>query len=304
MTKRILSYTVPRELCGTRIRDVLRRGMKMSGTLIKELKAESDDILLNCERALTSDVVKAGDVIVCTVHDRASENIIPVKLSLDILFEDEDILIINKPPHMPVHPTKGHITDTLANGVTAHYNENGETHIFRAVNRLDRDTSGVMCIAKNSYASTRLCNELAAGELRRMYLAIVEGSLDSCGTVNAPIKRVDYLRRAVREDGQAAVTHYEPIETVRGYTLLRLRPEMGRTHQIRVHMSHIGHPLLGDWLYGTEDKALFPRQALHSAQLRLIHPVTGKEMQFTAPLPEDMKDFLSSLIREQNEIRC
>ena len=300
----MISFTVPQELCGARLKDALRRGMKMSGTLIKELKAESDGISLNGERAVTSDVVKTGDVIVCTMHDRASENIIPVKLTFDILYEDEDILIINKPPHMPVHPTKGHISDTLANGVTAHYNENGETHIFRAVNRLDSDTSGAMCIAKNSYANARLCDEIAAGELRRVYLAIIEGSIDSCGTVNAPIKRVDYLKRAVREDGQAAVTHYEPIETIRGYTLLRLRPEMGRTHQIRVHMSHIGHPLLGDWLYGTENKALFPRHALHSAQLRLIHPVTGKEIQFTAPLPEDMKEFMSSLNSEQNEICC
>ena len=290
--KRILKYTVPQKYCGTRLNDALRRGMKMSGSLIKELKTYEDGLILNGRRARTTDTVQSGDIIVCTLHDAEPENITPTVMRLDIMYEDEDILIINKPPHMPVHPTKGHMTDTLANGVMAHYRENGEAHLFRAVNRLDSDTSGVLCIAKNSYANARLCDEIASGKLQREYIAIVEGTINESGTVNAPIARVNYLKRAVREDGQAAVTHYEPVSVGGGYTLLRLRLEMGRTHQIRVHMQYIGHPLLGDWLYGMENKALFPRHALHSRHLRLTHPVTGEDMEFTAPMPEDMQNFM------------
>ena len=299
--KRILTYTVPQGFCGARINDALRRGMKMSGSLIKELKAQEDGIMQNGRRARTTDTVNSGDIIVCTLYDTDPENITPTAMQLDILYEDEDILIINKPPHMPVHPTKGHITDTLANGVIAHYRDNGEAHPFRAVNRLDSDTSGVMCIAKNSYANARLCDEIASGGLRREYVAIVEGTLNESGTVNAPIARINYLKRAVREDGQNAVTHYEPIAGCGSYTLLRLRLEMGRTHQIRVHMQHIGHPLLGDWLYGTENKELFPRHALHSRYLRLTHPVTGKDMEFAAPLPEDMDRFIKGTGMQKNK---
>lgn len=278
---------------GDKVNDALRRGLKMSGTLIKELKKHEDGILLNGVHARTVDPVRSGDVLTCNIYDTYSENVVPTPMPLDIMYEDEDILIINKPPRLPVHPSPGHITDTLANGVIAHYGELGEAHMFRAVNRLDGDTSGVMCIAKNSYAHARLIDELAEGELRREYAAIVCGDVPEGGTIDAPIARVDFIKRAVREDGQRAVTHYEPIERFGKYTLVRLWLETGRTHQIRVHMSHIACPLLGDWLYGVEDKALFPRHALHSAYLRLIHPVTGESMEFSPPMPEDMRRFIS-----------
>ena len=292
MTKRTLTYTVPETLCGDRVNDALRRGLKMSGSLIKELKKHEDGILLNGCHVRTVDSVKPGDVLTCDLYDTDSENVVPTHMPLDIMYEDEDLLIINKPPRLPVHPSPGHITDTLANGVMAHYRELGEAHLFRAVNRLDGDTSGVMCIAKNSYAHARLIDEMAEGELRREYSAIVEGELTDGGTIDAAIARVDFIKRAVRDDGQRAVTHYEPIEGFGKYTLLRLWLETGRTHQIRVHMSYIGHPLLGDWLYGTEDKALFPRHALHSANLRLIHPVTGEVMEFSPPMAADMRRFI------------
>ena len=291
MAKRTLTYNVSDTLCGDKVNDALRRRLKMSVTLIKELKKHEDGILLNGIHARTVDPIKPGDVLTCNLYDTESDNVVPKPMPLDIMYEDEDILIINKPPHLPVHPSPGHVADTLANGVMAHYRESGEAHMFRAVNRLDGDTSGVMCIAKNSYAHARLIDEMAEGELRREYEAIVEGEISEGGTIDAPIARVDFIKRAVRADGQRAVTHYEPIDHLGKYTLVRLRLETGRTHQIRVHMSYIGHPLLGDWLYGIENKALFPRHALHSAYLRLVQPVTGRVMEFVPPMAEDMRGF-------------
>lgn len=270
---------------------------RFSGSLIKELKKYPDGMLLNGEHIRTIDAVHTGDVLTVNIHDTDSENIEPHNIPLDIMYEDEDILIINKQPGIPTHPSMGHFTDTIANGVMYHYNKNSEHHLFRAVNRLDSDTSGVMCIAKNSYAHAVLGEDLHTDKLIRRYMAIVEGRIERSGTVDAPIARADFIKRVVREDGQRAVTHYKPVEQFWDYTLIELQLETGRTHQIRVHMSHIGHPLLGDWLYGTEDKELFPRQALHSSYLKIIHPVTGEEMEFIPPLAEDMKKFKNSLKR-------
>lgn len=289
--KRTLTYTVTAELDGKCANDALRQAMRVSGSLIKRLKKSEDGITLNGARVRTVDPIRAGDVLAVNIYDDVSESIEPRPVPLDIMYEDEDILILNKPPGVPTHPSDGHLYDTAANGVMHHYAQNGERHLFRAVNRLDSGTSGVMCVAKNSFAHAALAEELARHELRRRYTAIVEGEIEKEGAVDAPILRVDFLKRAADPAGQPAVTHYRPIERLLGYTLIELRLETGRTHQIRVHMSHIGHPLLGDWLYGTEDKALFPRHALHSSYLRLIHPVTGEEMEFIPPPAKDMTQF-------------
>lgn len=290
--KRTLRTDIDKAFDGIKVEYVLRQKMKISGALIKELKKYSDGILLNSSHIRTIDPVHTGDVLTVNIYDTDSENIEPHNIPLDIMYEDEDILVINKQPHTPTHPSMGHFTDTIANGVMYHYNQNGEHHMFRAVNRLDSDTSGVMCIAKNSYSHARLGEALQSHELRRKYTAIVAGELTGSGTVDAPIARADFIKRVVREDGQRAVTHFKALEQLGNYTLIELQLETGRTHQIRVHMAHIGHPLLGDWLYGTEDKALFPRQALHSSYLRLIHPVTNEEMEFIPPLAEDMSGFI------------
>lgn len=288
--KRTLSYTITNEYDGMKTEYVLK-AHRFSGSLIKELKKYPDGMLLNGEHIRTIDTVHAGDILTVNIHDTDSENIELHNIPLDIMYEDEDILIINKQPGIPTHPSMGHFADTIANGVMYHYNKNGEHHLFRAVNRLDSDTSGVMCIAKNSYAHAVLGEDLHTDRLIRRYMAIVEGRIDSSGTVDAPIARADFIKRVVREDGQRAVTHYKPVEQFGNYTLIELQLETGRTHQIRVHMAHIGHPLLGDWLYGTEDKALFPRHALHSSYLQLFHPVTGEEMEFIPQLAKDMKEF-------------
>lgn len=290
--KRLIEYTVTEEHDGCTVSDILRSRLRMSGTLVKELKAHDDGITVNGCHARTVDRVRSGDTVRAAIYDSASDTVVPRSMTLDIVYEDEDILVVNKPGGMPTHPSAGHLDDTLANGIAAHYIANGEEHLFRAVNRLDKDTSGLMCVAKNSYAHTLLIDQLHGGGMERRYLAIVTGRLTGEGTVDAPIARESFLKRAVRSDGKRAVTHYRAKGGGNGCTLVELALETGRTHQIRVHMAYIGHPLLGDWLYGTEDRELFPRQALHSQSLSLTHPVTGQKMIFSSELPEDMSSFL------------
>lgn len=295
MNDRKLQVKITAEYDGLRIDETLRCHFGISGSLLKDLKKYDDGLLLNGEHIRTVDCVKCDDVLSVTIHDGSSENITPQDIPLDVMYEDEDILIVNKQPGIPTHPSMGHPCGTLANGVIYHYQNNGEMHIFRAVNRLDRDTSGVMCIAKNSYAHARLIERMHSGGLERKYTAIVCGRLEGSGTVDAPIARTGFIERSVCEDGQRAVTHYSVIENIGEYSLVELKLETGRTHQIRVHMSHIGCPLLGDWLYGTEDKELFPRQALHSSYLKLTHPVTGERFEFIPEIAADMQNFINLL---------
>lgn len=289
---RVFEFKITDEYSGMTVSDILRGRYEMSGSLIKDLKKYADGLLLNNEHIRTVDTVKPGDILRITMHDKSSETIEPEDMKLDIVYEDEDILIINKPSGIPTHPSQGHFTGTLANGVAAHYIKNGEEHTFRAVNRLDKDTSGLMCVAKNSYSHARLVSGIKNSSLRRKYRAIVIGTPDDCGVIDAPIDREDGLKRCVADTGKNAVTHYRLLESHGGYSLVELELETGRTHQIRVHMAYIGHPLLGDWLYGKEDKELFLRQALHSSYLELIHPVTFEKLCFCAELPDDMREFL------------
>lgn len=298
MSIRTLNYTVEEEFDGCRADTTLRQKLCISGSLLKDLKKYEDGILLDGKHIRTIDAVSAGKTLTVNIHDTISENIEAQDIPLDVVYEDEDILIVNKPPHMPVHPSMGHFIGTLANAVMYHYAQNGEQHMFRAVNRLDGDTSGVMCIAKNAYSHALLGETLHTKGFERRYTAIVEGipAQDKVWhTIDAPIARIDFMKRAVREDGQHAVTHYRVLDTFDKWSLVELRLETGRTHQIRVHISHIGHPLLGDWLYGTENKELFARHALHSSYLRLIHPVTKTEMEFSAPPAEDMAEFCAEI---------
>lgn len=288
---RTLRYTAAEADSGKSVEDILRGHFAISGSVIKQLKKYPDGLLLNGAHIRTIDRVKSCDVLEINIHDTPSEAVVPENIPLDIIYEDEDILIINKPPYLPTHPSPGHYTHTLANGIMFHYAKNGESHAFHAVNRLDKDTSGVMCVAKNSYAHSLLGAQIKTHELRRRYLAIVCGAPDAEGTIDAPIERGEGLMRRVSDGGQRAVTHYRAVERFGEYSLVELELETGRTHQIRVHMAYIGCPLLGDWLYGTEDKDLFPRQALHSSYLRLLHPTTKKELLFSVPMAADMQRF-------------
>lgn len=291
--KRILKYIINKEYSGKCIRDFLICRCHMSGTLIKELKRAEDGITVNGIRRFVTYILSDGDDLTVSFCESASENIVSAKLDFTVVYEDEDIIIVDKPPHMPTHPSQGNFDNTLANALMYYWRERGEEYAFHAVNRLDKDTSGLMCIAKNKYAHALLCSQVKEKSLKRRYRAIVCGDVKCGGTVDAPIMRSEnsVIKRCVNPNGQRAVTHYSVLERYGKYTLLEPELETGRTHQIRVHMSHIGHPLLGDWLYGAEDKELFPRQALHSCYIEFIHPISGIRMNFSSELPDDMRDF-------------
>lgn len=293
--ERILKFTAGAEHSGMSINAVLRQHFNMSSSIIKQLKS-AGGITVNNEPHRVSYIMSCGDELRLVLREGRSELIEPVKIDFGIVFEDEDIIVINKPAGIATHPSHGHFTDTLANGLMYYFAQKNEEHVFRAVNRLDKDTSGLMCAAKNSYAHSRLCTELH-NSFERRYTAILEGQLEHPLTIDAPIARCEegIIKRCVSEEGKRAVTHCTPLKIYNEYTLAELSLETGRTHQIRVHMSHAGFPLLGDWLYGHEDKALFPRTALHSSHMEFTHPVTGTALKFDAPLPDDMKLFLQKL---------
>ncbi len=294
---RVFEYEITQEYDGENVTTVLKQHFKMSTSLIKDLKKYTDGLSLNGEHIRTVDKVKCGDTLRIVLRDSASENIIPKNIPLDIVYEDEDVLVLNKPPHMPTHPSMGNYENSLANGVMYYFNKKGEDRVFRAVNRLDKDTSGLMAVAKNAYIHARLSEQIQTKELRRKYMCIVCGDIEKDGTVDAPIRRANgsVINRIVSPDGQRAVTHYKVIKRFGEYTLLQMELETGRTHQIRVHMSYIGHPLVGDWLYGTEDHSIAKRQLLHSCYLRFTHPITGKEMEFHNEMAQDMTEFADGL---------
>ncbi|MBS6195378.1 MAG: RluA family pseudouridine synthase [Clostridiales bacterium] len=275
------------------------------------LKQRPGSVLLNGEPALFYQFLTEGDRL--TVHlfeEEASEKILPVPLPVDIVYEDEDLLIVNKKPDTPIHPSQGNYENTLANGIAWYYASQNQPFVYRCINRLDRDTTGLLILAKNMLSGAILSAQMKNREIHRTYLAIVEGCPPENGTVSAPIGRVgsSVIQRQVDEvHGDAAVTHfarlaYRSPETLplfprmpaEGLSLVRLRLETGRTHQIRVHMTCIGHPLPGDTLYNP-GTALMKRQALHSYSLEFIHPITGEKMHFTCPLPEDMARFFPGI---------
>lgn len=294
---RVLEYEIPSEYDGANITTVLKQHFKISTNLIKDLKKYKEGIQVNGEHKRVVDLVAKGDILKITIRDTASENIVPTDIPLDIVYEDEDVLVINKLPNMPTHPSMGNYENSLANGVMYYYKSKGEERVFRAVNRLDKDTSGLMAVAKNSYIHARLGEEIQKKELKRKYMCIVCGDVERDGTVDAPIRRADgsVINRIVAPDGQRAVTHYRVVKRYGEYTLLEMKLETGRTHQIRVHMAYIGHPLVGDWLYGTEDHNIAKRQMLHSCYLCFTHPITGQIMEFKDEMAEDMRAFIEKL---------
>ncbi len=294
--KRTLTYSIPEKYNDCRLDTVLRTHFRISGSLLKELKQLPDGLIINGRRVRSVDIVHAGDTVEINIYDSASENIIPVNLPFTVVYEDEDIIIVSKPPSMPTHPSMGNFDNTLANALMYYFEQKGEDHTFRAVNRLDKDTSGLMCIAKNKYIHARLCSDFKNKTVMRKYRAIVCGTPDEHGTIDAPIKREtdSVIKRIVAEDGDRAVTHYRLLQSFGDYSLIELELETGRTHQIRVHMAHIGCPLLGDWLYGEENHNIFPRQALHSCYLSLIHPISGEKLELFDKIPHDMQDFINN----------
>ncbi|HJC42878.1 MAG TPA: RluA family pseudouridine synthase [Candidatus Mediterraneibacter gallistercoris] len=294
--ERIITYTIDSASAGLRIEQYLRR-RGYSYQNLTQLKKMRESILINGVWSYMRTAVKNGDILTVHIQEpESSPNIPPVKLPLDIVYEDEDIVVVNKPAGMPVHPSLNNYENSLANGLMYYYQEQGKPFIFRCTNRLDRDTSGLTVVAKHMVSSSILSSMGMRHEITREYLAIVRGALNpSEGTIDAPIGRTgsSLIERKIDfENGERAVTHYRVVEEQNGHSLVSLILETGRTHQIRVHMKYIGHPLVGDYLYNP-DMEYIDRQALHSHRLSFTHPVTGEKMEFTAPLPTDMRKILS-----------
>lgn len=295
--ERILTWRVATEAEGETLEQFLRsRGC--SHHVLTHLKRTAMGILYNGHRAYTSQKLKEGDVIeIHIIETESSEHILPVALPLVIVYEDDDILIVNKPSDMPIHPSINNYENTLANAVMQYYQKLGTPFVYRCINRLDRDTSGLLIIAKNMFSGAILSQMSARHEIHREYLAILDGILPGSGTVDAPIARLEgsaIMRCIDREKGDRAITHFTRLQTTAsGLSLASIQLETGRTHQIRVHMKHLGYPLIGDFLYHPASMHLIGRQALHSHCLSFRHPVTGESLTFTCALPDDMKRVLS-----------
>lgn len=290
---RILTHTVTAAEDGQTAKQLLRGLWHISGSLLSRLKFR-DAITANGVPVPVNHILRAGDVLGADVSDLPGEHphILPVDYPLAILYEDEDLLLLDKPAGIAIHPAAlTEETVTIA-GAVAHYLQSDS---FHAVNRLDRGTTGVMAVAKTGFVHARCMTLLHTDVFQRDYRAVCDGvPPHPAGDIDLPIGREgdSLLKRCPDPAGQAAHTHYEVLDTANGRALLRLTPTTGRTHQLRVHMAAIGCPLTGDWLYGTEDRALIARPALHSYHLRLTHPVTGAVIDVTAPLPEDMARLL------------
>ena len=287
---RIFHYQITENEQGTTVLDFLRK-KGFSRHILSSMKADKEALTRNGQRIGGREQLLAGDHFrVRLLETVDSGGIVPVSMPLSILYEDEDILVINKPADMPVHPSIGNYTNTLANGVAAYLDAKDEHSPFRCINRLDRDTSGALILAKNAFSAAVLSTQMRNRQIRRTYLAVVEGITPPNGTISAPISRVDdsVIERHVDFlRGEPAVTHYERLEVKNEHSLLEIHLETGRTHQIRVHMGYIDHPLPADYLYHPVYDC-FKRQPLHSLQLEFRHPVTDKSMCLLAPVSEDM----------------
>jgi len=292
---RILTHTVLPEEEGRMVKGILRGSLQLSYTLLKSLKWRENAILLNGQSVHVNAIVHAGDAVSVALSERTPREDLYCENTAapNIVYEDEDLLVLNKPAGVAMHPKADDAAaPSLAAMLTGYLGEGSVPHF---VSRLDKGTSGLLIAAKSGYVHDRLRRALHSSELRREYRAVAVGQVTPpCGVIDAPIGRADgsIIRRCVREDGLVSRTEYEVLQTTERFTLLRLRPETGRTHQLRVHMAYLGHPLAGDWLYGTEDKNLIARPALHSYELWFMQPVTGQEMHFTAPIPQDMQRLL------------
>lgn len=292
--KRVFNYTIPTEYDGCTLLSFLKDNW-YSASIITHLKRTENGILLNGTWGRVRDILHKNDVLTINlIEEESSLNIVPTSLPLDIVYEDEDILVVNKAADTPIHPSQGNYDNTLANAVAYYFKQQDTPFTYRCINRLDRDTTGLLILAKHMYSASLLCDMVQKREIHREYLAVACGNVPLEGTIIAPIARVDgsTIERCVNEkNGEYACTHYKTLLNQNGYSLVSLKLETGRTHQIRVHMKHIGHPLPGDFLYNP-DYSVIKRQALHSHKLSFKHPITGVMMEFVAELPTDMRKII------------
>ena len=301
--ERILTYTISFLEDNLTISEFLKLKGFSSQNII-ELKKMERSVLINNEWMHMNYRLQANQELVIHIQENNSnEHIVPIALPFPIVYEDEDIVVINKPANMPIHPSQNNYENTLANAAAYYYEIRQNTPFtFRCINRLDRDTTGLTILAKNMYSANILASYMQERKIKRLYVAILDGSLEKkWGTLNRPIGRKDNstIEREINyQHGEKAITHYYRIEQFGNYQLAAFQLETGRTHQIRVHMSSINAPLVGDTLYNTKPSAtLMNRQALHAYRISFPHPISGKTMKFVAPVPEDMTSFLDSFAK-------
>lgn len=294
--ERTLEYQITACGSGKRIEDFLREN-GYSHHVLTHLKRTECGILRNGVWAYTNQLLREGDILQILIREtESSEQILPVPMCLDIVYEDEDLMILNKPADMPIHPSVNNHENTLANGVMHYFVSQKIPYTYRCINRLDRDTSGLLILAKHMLSGALLSSMSTQRQIHREYLALVDGLLPESGTIAAPIARAGdsaIMRCVDFEHGDEAVTHFTRMAYRDGCSAARIRLETGRTHQIRVHMKYLGHPLLGDFLYYPEyldrTDCKIRRQALHSRRLSFEHPITHRQMDFVSEIPDDMK---------------
>lgn len=286
-----LSYTVKQNDSYINVLDVLKNEFLLSARLITKLK-QSNNIFLNEAITYAKKLVYANDVVSVLINFvEGNSNIVATAIPLDIIYEDEYLLAINKPSNMPVHPSMLHYENTLSNAVKSYFDSLNLKRKIRIVNRLDKDTSGIVIFAKNEYIQECLIRQMKTKEFKKEYLAIVSGILQKkFDTLCFPIARKEgsIIERTVNPNGDIAITHYNVLKEQNNLSLVHVFLETGRTHQIRVHFSHINHPILGDTLYGSSS-SLINRQALHSYKITFIHPISKQVLTLESPIPNDMK---------------
>ena len=281
------------------VKEVLKTKFEISDRLLLKLKS-AHKIFLNDVCCTPRAEVHSNDIIEVLIDfQEDNSNIVPKKINLDIIYEDDCLLVLNKPAGIPVHPSMLHYEDSLSNGVKHYYDSINLNKKIRPVNRLDKDTSGIVIFAKNEYIQECLIRQMKCNLFKKEYIAICNGFLDTRnGTINAPIARKDgsIIERCVNKNGDYAITHYNVIDEIIKdgckFSVLHICLETGRTHQIRVHLAYIGHPIIGDSLYGSYS-SLISRQALHSYKVSFIHPISNNKICLEAPLYEDMNTLTS-----------
>lgn len=293
----MLSYTLENNKYKT-VKDVLSNEFNISNRLLIKLK-KNKRIYLNGSETYVNHKVKLKDKIEVNIDfDEESDNIVPTQMDLDILYEDDCLLIINKNPGLPVHPSILHFEDSLSNGIKYYFEENNIKRLIRPVNRLDKDTSGIVIFAKNEYIQECLVKQMKSNSFKKEYVAILEGHLKNViGTINKPISRKEgsIIEREINKDGENAITHFELIKNFEKDNIklsyVKFILETGRTHQIRVHSKSIDHPILGDTLYGSKSN-LISRQALHAYKISFIHPITKSNIEIISDIPKDINNLI------------